>query len=130
MAKKILYVASRYDGVTNLIQEQLDESEFEFGNVHTEEEVKRKLAEGDYEGVFFETLKVGRSSLDDYCRGGLDLVASACEKGLPVMVLSGAGFDILEKAEELGARKALGKPFKVNEIPGHFREVFGDDAKD
>ena len=126
MTKKILYIGAIDGAITGLVQGELEDSEFEFSNVYTEEEVKRELSQGGYEGVFFETLQIGKSSLDDYCGGGLDLVASTCESGLPVMVMSGAGFDILEKAQELGARRVLSKPFRVTEIPKHFREVFGE----
>jgi len=125
--RKVLYVASKNRMLTDLIQEYFKGTGIEFGYVYTAEEAEREFSGGDYNGVFFETLRIGKSSLDDYCRGGLDLVASACEIGLPVMVISGAGADILEKAGKLGAR-TLPKPLQFSKLPRIAREVF--DARD
>ena len=113
--------------MTDLIQEYFEGTGTEFKDVYTAIESVREVSEEDYNGIFFETLRIGKSSLDDYCRGGLDLVAILSEKGLPIMVVSGAGPDVLEKAEKLGA-KTIPKPLELRELPRIAIEFF--DAKD
>mgnify|MGYP001618295702 CR=1 FL=1 len=104
------------------------ETGHEYVSVETKSEAEEAIESGQYAGVLITSLRIHPGhgfSRQEYCGTGLAVIRCAKEKGLPVIVISGADEKVKKRALEMGVDRFIKKVTFEDEYVPIAKEVFG-----
>lgn len=123
----ILYVEDNWNRSYSAFH--LEEGGFRCVSSGSLSESREYLKQGGFAGVFFASLRIpaekNKPPVKD-CDNGIELVRDVQEKGLPIVVLTGASGDVLDNLRVLGVEEVVEKPVNPSEYVAAAKRAFGD----
>jgi CheY-like chemotaxis protein len=129
MAKKILYVNNPQTHYRCEV-DFLNNAGFECVIVGTRSDAHKLLDRDIFSGVFIGSLRIASgegvepSREFGQCGNGVELVRAVQDKGLPLIVLTGASQDTIRSLKDLGVNEVLLKPCMPKDYIAAAKRVF------
>ncbi len=113
--RRVLYVGTYLEGAEIPL---LKHEGFICDRAETRNEAVLAAERAKYCGALITSLRIGAGDCKpskEYCGNGLELIRDLSEKGLPMVVLTGASKEVRMLARVNGAQEVLSKPLPLEE---------------
>ncbi len=126
MNKKILFVRTN-PVESRCIKEFLQhKTGLDYIPMETRADAEEAIDSKNYGGVFIESLRIAHGEINgvsEYCEHGIAVARYAKEKGLPVVVLTGADSKVIDKLSEMDVW-VIRKPASYEEYVAAAKKAF------